>query len=128
MLSEKYLIFIVRKEMKISMKKISYEEFRDGVLYDLKNYGEIIKYLNAVIKGNTSMIMFNCSVLVNSEKLVIMENKKIAKNVKEKIEKIKKLPIEDRVFPYNNAAILLYAKERDLYMDLDGKFIKHNLG
>lgn len=103
------------------MEEVSYEEFRDGILYDLKKYREITKYLNAVIERNTSMTLFHCSVLANNEKLVIMKNKKIVKNVGEKIKKIKKLPIEDRVFPYSNAAMLLYAKERDLYMDLDGK-------
>lgn len=124
MLSKKYLIFIVKKkgDEKISMKEVSYEEFRDGILYDLEKYKEITKYLNAVIEGNTSMTLFNCSVLTNGEKLVIIENKEIVENVKEKIEKIKKLSIEDRVFPYNNAAMLLYEKKRDLYMDLDGKF------
>lgn len=108
--------------MKISMKEISYEEFRDGILYDLEKYREITKYLNAVIEGNTSMTLFNCSILANSEKIVIIENKKIVENVEEKIRKIKRLPIEDRIFPYNKAAMLLYEKERDLYMDLDGKF------
>lgn len=108
--------------MKISMKEISYEAFRDGILCDLEKYREITKYLNAVIEGKTNMTLFNCSVLANSEKLVIMKNKKIVKNVEEKVRKIKKLPIEDRIFPYNKAAMLLYEKERDLYMDLDGKF------